>query len=203
MDPEIKLLKQHLRASSVGSNLKLRCKEFYSGIEKLCEEVKKNLESYCEIFFLDSENKFKDDISTKAAVHMAFEMFCDLCDVDYNNRVDTGGGPIDSKFSRGAYLKVCLDIKFADDKEFWDTAKEKGLSLEHFISGTFSGIAGLNDAGRYGIFFVIARYEEDLKKKDEFEKLVREAGEAEDITLKLIYLDATYRPSSDSKKDFS
>lgn len=107
---------------------------------------------------------------------------CRANNIDLTREVNQGMGPVDFRFSCGYKNRVLLEIKLAQNTQFWNGLKKQ---LPQYMKV---------DSCQYGIFLVVVYTDKDMERIKDIEKIRAETECEYDIQLKVVIVDA--RPNT-------
>lgn len=146
-----------------------------------------NLKAGYKLLWDDSFVRPRNEKAVQLLFNGIVESHCRANNIDFSPEVNQGRGPVDFKFSSGYHQKVLLEIKLANNTQFWNGLRKQ---LPFYMK---------SETARDGYFLVVAYREDDLRRirgiQDEVSKVNKELGN----NIRVVVVDALPNKPSASK----
>ena len=113
--------------------------------------------------------------------------YCKANDIDISKEVNVGRGPVDFKLSRGFNLRTLIELKLTKNTRFWNGLKRQ---LPTYLEA---------EDISFGFFIVIIYTDEDYKKINGINDIIKELNKHSKYKIQSVTVDARQAPLSASK----
>ncbi|CAN5689449.1 hypothetical protein BH23PAT2_BH23PAT2_08670 [soil metagenome] len=177
-------------AQAYNTELPMQSEQFKDFVKSLVEEYKHSIEHRGGWELLRNDNGTpRRERAAQALFRSSLIHYCRANNIDLTGEANAGRGPVDFKFSQGWKNRVVVEIKRANNTQFWD-----GLQVQtpQYMK---------SEEVDYGIFVPVIQRDIDTKREKNIKSISKEVSNKISKTIDVITIDSRKKSSASKSKE--